>query len=183
MTVHPNPVPIIGGLLTICPDTFSLLSVQNGFSGYLWSNGDTLTQLEARIPGRYDVLVVDQNGCRGGTSVMLRSVPSPVVEVRGDSVACEGTVTHLYATPGFDSYRWSTGDQNDSIVVMAQREYSVEVIDSNGCVGYGRADLRLLDNPEVEIEGPGRFCEGSFTPFTCPERTSDTNGLPGRSIP
>jgi gliding motility-associated-like protein len=168
LTVHPNPVPIIGGLLTICPDTFSLLSVQNGFSGYLWSNGDTLPQLEARIPGRYDVLVIDQNGCRGGASVMLRSVPSPVVEVRGDSVACEGTVTHLYATPGFDSYRWSTGDQNDSIVVMAQREYSVEVIDSNGCVGYGRADLRLLDNPEVEIEGPGRFCEGSFTTIHVP---------------
>ncbi|MBK6949829.1 MAG: hypothetical protein IPH16_18740 [Haliscomenobacter sp.] len=83
LIVHPNPDPVISGLLTICPDTFSLLSVQTSFSGYLWSNGDTFPQLEARIPGRYDVLVVDQNGCRGGASVTLRSVPSPVVEVRG----------------------------------------------------------------------------------------------------
>ncbi len=163
LTVHPNPDPVINGPLTICPDTFSLLRVQNGFAGYLWSNGDTLPQLEARIPGRYDVLVVDQNGCRGGASVTLRSVPSPVVEVRGDSVACEGTVTQLFATRGFDSYLWSTGDRADSILVMAQREYTVQVIDSNGCVGYGRADLRLLENPEVEIEGPDRFCAGSFT--------------------
>ncbi|MBK6949830.1 MAG: hypothetical protein IPH16_18745 [Haliscomenobacter sp.] len=48
-------------------------------------------------------------------------------------------------------------------MVMAQREYTVEVMDSNGCVGYGRADLQLLDNPVVDIDGPDRFCSGSFT--------------------
>jgi len=48
-----------------------------------------------------------------------------------DSTYCYST--DLIATPGFDSYEWSTGETTSTITVFGEGEYGVTAFDSVGC--------------------------------------------------
>ncbi|MEO8147079.1 MAG: LamG-like jellyroll fold domain-containing protein [Bacteroidia bacterium] len=76
ISVLPSPTPTINasGPTTIC--TGASINLATGiYNGYLWSGGETTSNISAGI-GSYTVTVTDNNGCSGGASQTISLTPA-----------------------------------------------------------------------------------------------------------
>lgn len=88
--------------------------------------------------GTVELLVTDNaSGCtnRGSVTINVNTVLTPSIAVEGRTGLCPGETTILRAPPGYQSYRWSTNETSDSIVVSQAGTYTVTVTSGAGCMG------------------------------------------------
>ncbi|MDO1511701.1 M4 family metallopeptidase [Maribacter confluentis] len=96
---------------------------------------------------QYRVVITDDQGTVDPTddcniisnAAILNVNPLPLPLISGPNSYVEGSggVT-LDAGPGFVDYLWSTGETTQTIIVV-EGNYSVEVVDDNGCTGSSEA--------------------------------------------
>jgi len=123
------------GQLTFCSGDSVELKVNENYSGYRWSNGQTTKSIFVKQSGSYSATVTDENGCTSNTNsitVTVNAKPNPKITAT-KSLICEGDTVVLDAG-FFPSYKWSTGDTTRRISVVDTGTYSVTVSSSNGCV-------------------------------------------------
>ncbi len=127
---------------------------------YTWDNGASsgggggtfIVGLEA---GFYNIVLTDDNGCDAQTSVILTE-PAPIEgSVVNGFTGCgstDGTVS-VNATGGISpyTYAWDNGNITQTLNGLATGNYSVEITDSNGCVGVAAASVEddCFDCPAV----------------------------------
>ena len=120
-----------------CDGTATLDNISGGTNPYtyLWTNGQTTNTVSGICAGLANVSVTDNNGCLYSDWIIINE-PAPVI------VAINVNGITLEATPGFLSYQWIDENENNISGATSQDytpnssgEYSVQVIDSNGCVG------------------------------------------------
>ncbi len=157
--------PMILGDLDICPGGAEQvdLSVDGTYVTYEWGDGTTNPTLTVNAAGSYTVTVTDENGCSGNTSVTIIENIIPPLDITGGDQYCEGSSLTVFASGGFDSYTWSTGDTGVSLSVDAPGVYSVTATDSNGCTNTASLDIIENPTPEPEITGDFEICEGEAT--------------------
>lgn len=165
VTVWDNPEPTItpSGPTEFC-DGDSVVLTSSAASSYIWSTGETTQSITVFASGSFEVAVVDSNGCEGTSAsvdVTVFSNPTPTISLSGPAEFCDGDSVTLTASGAVD-YLWSTGDTTQSIVVMTSGDYSVSVVDQNGCEGES-ADLTITvyQNPQPEITASDTVtCDG-----------------------
>jgi len=162
VVVNELPEPQISGLLSFCPEGSTSLSVDDIYSSFLWSNNEETSSVSISTPGTYSLTVTDEHACQGVDSVEVEEIEVLIPQLSGDYEFCEGTSTVLMAESGYESYLWSNGVEGDTVEVSEGGIFSLSVVDGNGCEGY--AEVEIIENPlpEVQIDGPSFFCEGSF---------------------
>jgi len=64
----------------VCKGNIVHIQLPN-YRSYLWSTGSTLNFIDIINPGTYKVLVVDQNGCKGGDSIKIIFSDCPSVYI------------------------------------------------------------------------------------------------------
>lgn len=74
ITVHRKPTPVIDGSDYFCEGDSIKLSVQDGYSSYLWSTGDTSNSITVSQSGSYTVTVQDSFRCRGTSTQKVITV-------------------------------------------------------------------------------------------------------------
>tara|TARA_B100001939_G_scaffold258574_1_gene225476 strand:- start:274 stop:2601 length:2328 start_codon:yes stop_codon:yes gene_type:complete len=124
-------------------DGDATVTPSGGLGSYtvLWSDGSTGTTIDSLCAGVYSYTVTDSVGCSATIDVAISNVDGPtsaVVNVAdvtcfGDS---DGTadITPAGGTPPY-TYLWVPGGStSSSITGLAEGSYSVEVMDSNGCI-------------------------------------------------
>lgn len=159
VTETPPPVPAITGNLQICTTNGStVLSATPGFVSYQWSNGMTTPDITVAAPGTYTVTVTDASNCTGEASVDVFAIPDPIPDITGDLSFCVGSSTTLSATPGYDTYQWSTGGIGETITVSTPGPVSVTVTDASGCTGSASVNLTQNPPPTPTISGPNLIC-------------------------
>ena len=161
--VNPLPQPSIGGSLSFCPGSNTVLDAGAGYASYQWSPGGSSAQtLTVSTGGTYSVVVTDFNGCTGSTSVQVsvNSVLTP--NITGDLSICQGTTTELNAGSGFTSYAWSNGGAGQFVTVPAGT-YTVTVSGGAGCTGTGTTTIVETPNPQPQITGDASICTGETT--------------------
>lgn len=91
----------------------------------------------------------------------------PKITLNGPPTICAGGSVLLTASPG-KSYKWSNGATSQAITITQSGEYTVEVVDENGCVG--KSDVvkvevsAKLKAPKIEYTDPLIVCgKGSIT--------------------
>lgn len=147
---------------------------------YTWSNsftGDSIYNLSA---GSYGVTILDGNGCRKDTSVLLNQAPPMTpgfvlsVYNGGSNVSCNNFIDgYAYSSvsggvPPY-VYLWSNGDVADSALGLGPGNHSLTVTDSNGCaVSFPFA----LTQPSPLVTNPSLSNFNGFN-VTC---FGDTNG-------
>ena len=148
----PTRTPQIMGADSVCIDENSILSVEQEFESYLWSTGDTTSQIRISGGGSFSVMVFDTNGCRTDTLKEIFVFPEPDFEFTGDRALCDGVPARVGVSPGFSAYQWSfaSGESDSSVVVTVPDTYYLTVTDENGCTA---SDSILLGGDTFSLRG------------------------------
>ena len=153
----------INGSLDFCEGETTTLSIDDVFTSFLWSNGDTTSSVTITEAGPLSVSGIDINGCPSIDSVTIVQNNNPEVLISGSLDYCGGEFTTLSTTEIYASYNWSTGENDTSIEVNQEGIVSVDVIDTNGCSG---SDIVFVN----EIPAPDPFITGDLS--LCPDQVS-----------
>jgi hypothetical protein len=90
------------------------------------------------------------------------------LELDGNLVLCEGDSLTISAPSGY-TYLWQNGTRTQSITTSEPSNYSVVIVDSNGCVGFSnivKVEYNPDETPEIKVEGELSFCEGEEVTLT-----------------
>lgn len=103
-------------------------------------------------------LTITQETCEQTATVSVTILPPPNVIITGPAAVCIGGQITLSATPGYNSYTWSTGASGPNATINAPGSYSVTVTNSNGCQGMATYFVDAINPPMPQITGPTDVC-------------------------
>jgi uncharacterized protein (DUF2141 family) len=107
---------------------------------YLWSNGATLDSIGGLAAGPYFVTVTDDNGCTATFSDTITQPASAIaVSVLITDNLCFGYGTGQIDLTAFGGsapyqYQWNNGSLSQDIQNLTAGNYTIAVIDQNGCL-------------------------------------------------
>jgi hypothetical protein len=123
----------------ICNQQIVVLTTNNVYETYLWSDGSTNSSLTAYLPGIYWVKV--SNGCnldfRTDTIqiYVTESTEDINLNYNGSDLVCSSSLPFVLNGPaGYLTYEWSTGETTPNINLNVVGQYSVSVTDNKGCI-------------------------------------------------
>ncbi len=171
VTVNPNPsTPVITaqGSPSFCPGGSTVLQAPQATS-YAWSNGAITQNITVNQSGTFTVAITDANGCTSPGSLPFTTTlhPQPAVPVIGASGPlsfCQGNSVTL-STVAAQSYNWSNGATTPTISPVMSGNFSVSIVDFNGCPSLPSAStvVNVFPPPAppfVSATGDVAFCEG-----------------------
>ncbi len=159
LSVLPAPQPSISATTYQCDGQLTL-DAGGAFSGYEWSNSQSGNFIAVNSSGFYTVTVTEANGCTG-TDVFYADIPvDPEVTITGIAQFCEGGSAQLQATPGFNTYLWSSFQTSATISVASGGLYTVTVTDLYGCSATDAFTVDEFPAPVPVISGPAAVCQG-----------------------
>lgn len=152
----------------ICAGESATLSVDDFYSEYVWSTGDSTNIITVSESGTYSIETMDPAGCIGEGEIEIRVRETPEAAIDAERpYFCEGSAVKLKATPeGEDySYEWSNGETTPEIDVDVAGVYSVKVESVYGCAGESSTiQIEQMTNT-VEISAEGQSLEIDSTVF------------------
>ncbi len=121
-------------------------SIDNGVT---FSGSNTFSNL---VPGDYDIVVTDSNGCMGTSLATITSSPMAVVNIltNGPTDLCGGESVLLNAGI-FDSYQWSTGETTQIIEATMTGNYEVTIVDANGCSAQDSISVTVAPTIPLDV--------------------------------
>lgn len=157
------------GPTTFCEGDSVELAADQATS-YLWSTGDTTDYIIVTSSGNYSVTT--QSACgtaiSNPTTVTVNPNPIPTITVNGPTTFCTGGNVMLTSSSA-NGYLWSNGQNAQSITVDSSGNYSVLVLDANGCEGTSSPiSVIVTTTPTATIttSGPITFCQGDSVTLT-----------------
>jgi hypothetical protein len=136
--------------------------------GFLWSNGQTLPQLQQLQPGVYDLTVTYANGaCAQALSF---EIPEPI-ELLASGItavaACtgenNGSLSFLGMSQGVGpfSLEWSNGGTTPDQTGLTNGTYTLTVTNSSGCSLTVSAEVPTAEAPQVATVAADVTCFGA----------------------
>ncbi len=186
--VDTPPLPTISGDTDFCNgQTVAMLTVDQTYAMYAWSNSQPTQAITVNTANTYQVTVTDANGCTGVTSIVVSENTPPIPTITGDNTICEGQETiMLDAGIGYITYDWGSGPSaTSSFDVTLAGNYSVTVTDANGCTGEDTFVVSANTVTPPNITGSLTYCVGSSTVLDAGVYTGYTwspNGETSQSI-
>jgi hypothetical protein len=174
VTTMPLPTPSITEPVSICQGFTTTLTAGGGID-YHWSNGSNGTSINTGIGGTYSVTVTNADGCSNTTSTTVTLLPTPTIQITGDTDICNGETTLLTATGG-NTYLWSTNETTPqiSVTLTSTTNYIVTVTNSDGC--SATENVHVLVHPTYQISKVAQICQGQAyngQGFSIPVQNSD----------
>ena len=154
---NPFPVFTLNGPDDICENTAETLSVTGDYT-YLWSTGETASEITITTGGVYSVTATNDYDCDATASVNVNLLPAPELSIVGVSELCQGDTSVLTASSDAVEFVWNTGDSTQSIVVIPDNTlYTVTVTGENGCIST--VEHLITSLPVYDIVVTGEICE------------------------
>lgn len=156
--IHAGIAPVICGV-----EPTMLTAVTNQMNQVLWNTGDTSGVLMAATPGLYTVVSTNDLGCLDTARLDLAQVTPPSPAIVGRPGFCVDERTTLSLDQGYESVRWSTGEELDSIIVARAGPVLVTVSDENGCTGQDSLTVVEWPLPSPLISADTLICPNTTT--------------------
>ncbi|MFZ4399452.1 MAG: FISUMP domain-containing protein [Bacteroidales bacterium] len=150
---------------TICAgDNITLTAATSQY--YKWSTGDTTQSIIVSNTGTYSLVATDTNGC-ASVSPFYRIVvnpvpPIPTIIAFGNSIFCQKDSVILKSDSAY-SYKWTTNENTQSIVIKNSGDYKVTISDTNGCLATSVTKtivVKPLPVPASNINGSSYYTHG-----------------------
>jgi hypothetical protein len=133
----------------VCEGDSVVVEIDNDYQEYLWSNGATSKRVTMFEAGSLWARVRSSDGCIGYTDtvdIRFAPLPEPVILADGPLEFCEGDSVQLRTSELYQSWEWSDGRRDPSIIVRESGVYSVRVSNDDGCVGESTS-IRVIVHP------------------------------------
>jgi len=152
--------------LSLC-NGLIILTAQTGFSTYNWNGGSSTTGvLTVNSPGVYYVDYVTSNGlaCQSDP-ITIYSGNIPISLSTPDSLfICQGDTVVMNGPLGFSTYNWSTGATTSDITTTSTGNYSLSIVDGNGCPGTSNTTSVSISPQTITANTTGSsLCNGPVT--------------------
>ncbi len=139
VTINPIPAPVISpsGPVEFCIGDSVTISAPSGYSSYTWSTGSVISTSVEDEGGIVTLIVMNQYGCEGMAEVeLIMNEPMAGAQItpEGPHAFCNGESITLDAGSGYASYLWNSGSTTQTVNVIESGEYTVIVLDGNGCI-------------------------------------------------
>jgi gliding motility-associated-like protein len=127
------------------------LTVDSGFTSYLWSNGDTTNTINVTAPGKYTVTVTNPKGCQKTKEYTVQ--PSGIATITNISVGgfagAENYVTLSYSGLGNYEFSLDGNSYQDSptFTGLDAGIYWATARDKNGCGVSAPNKVYIIDYP------------------------------------
>lgn len=92
--------------------------------------------------------------------VIVNSIPTPTIYADGPLSFCTGGDVVL-STDTYVSYLWSTGATSNNITVNTSGNYSVNIVDGNGCQNSANVNVTVFALPAISAGADFNLCPGS----------------------
>lgn len=149
-TMPQSTITLAKGQSSFCEGESATLDAGAGFSSYQWSTGSTSRLLTVNKSGNYYCIVTST-----GLECADTSLPYTIVVYLKPSIpVISRSKDTLISTPA-NQYQWFldgnqiTGETWQTLTVKSNGNYSVKVIDSNGCSSSSENMLVILDQTDV----------------------------------
>ena len=143
-----------------------VLTAPSGFTSYNWNGPSTNNLLTVNNAGPYYVSSTTASGltCTSDT-VMIYAGTIPINLSTPDSVfICQGDTVMIDGPTGFSQYNWSTGASTSSITTTLTGNYSLSVLDGNGCSGASDTTSVSISPTTITATTTGlSLCNGPVT--------------------
>jgi len=159
------PVIVNQGDASLCPDSTTVINVQDGFASVEWNTTPVSTTSAITVTaGTYTVDTEDANGCPGQAQITINGFVVPALTISADpsDVISERDSTQLIASlSDLANYVWTPNEtlRGDTITVMAgPREnitYTLTGTTIDGCEVV--AEITITVNPAGDFEFPKAF--------------------------
>lgn len=183
LTPPQPPVVDLPNYMTICPSDSVTLHANDGMSAYLWSTGETTSDIIVSDEGIYTVTITSSNSCTASASSNISEYPNIDVLPETDYYFCPDEYLTI-ETSGFQSYYWSNGINGPTFTTPI--EYTFWIRAYNGiCYYYDTITTHKYPQPTIELGSDTHFCDGDSVMVTAPSGFESylwNNGDAGRSV-
>ena len=152
------PTVVASGVTEFCEGGDVILAIPSGFASYTWNTGSGFSQLTATQSGSYFATVSNTDGCTVNSDTVIVTVfPTPLTP--SISYAANDTVMVSSIADGNQWYfngNMITGETGTTLRPVNLGNYSVRIIDSNGCEGDMSAmqfynSIGIVDNLASQV--------------------------------
>jgi gliding motility-associated-like protein len=166
---NPLPSPAITGPLGLCPGENGQLEV-GFFETITWSSGETdILNLPIDSAGVFSVTVTDAIGCAASDTFEVRPFEVPLPVIVGDTSLCEGNSLTFGLTESYSSYDWEGVSDGPTLTVGQAGEYSVTVVNIDGCVGSDTVTVAEFPNPVLNLPSTQAYCASDSLLLAAPQ--------------
>lgn len=130
--VFPEPHTAIGKDTAFCHGRKITLHAGPEFLSYKWHDGSTDSLFVADTTQLVWVQAKNKRGCLAHDTVRITTYIK-TVNLGNDTIIPRGEVFTLDAGSGYTSYKWSTGDNSQTITRSQEGKYVVSVVDIHNC--------------------------------------------------
>ena len=136
ITLVPVPVLMLPVDSAICSNInfvpFNIIASGSNIMALSWQDGSTANSYLVNSFGTYSVIASNGVACADTASFTLTNLPIPVASIIGDPLICPLESTLLTASSS-NTYLWTNGSSNASILVDKPGLYAVTLTNSFNC--------------------------------------------------
>jgi PKD repeat protein len=160
----------LGADVSLCTGDSIQLAAGSPSDMIMWSTGDTTTSIWVSTPGTYDVSINGTCGTGADTVVVSAAADVYTEFLQADTLQfCTGGSATLTSSMMADTYSWTGGSTNDTLVVTTGGTYTLDITDACGS-GSESVTVEELTAPVAGFTSTTSFATGVFT------NTSTTSG-------
>jgi len=129
-----------------------------------WSNASAEEDLENICAGNYSVMIMDDNGCKDSSDVIIYSPSEIVLSLTANQATCgmnDGSISSS-VVGGIPPYelQWSNSEITSSISNLSIGAYTLSVVDENDCMVSQNAFISNPNAPNLIANGINESCAG-----------------------
>lgn len=136
---------------------------------FQWQNNSTDSLIVINNPGQYYVTITDTFGCvyNSSTLTITQDNFSSSVSLGPDLSLCAGnSISLISGASSSNTYTWSTGSNNDSLLINNTGQYSVIVTNTNSCVAKDTINITITGQAPVANFTTSIGCKNNAVSFT-----------------
>jgi gliding motility-associated-like protein len=154
-------------------DGYIFYEVQGGTLPYqfLWSNGDTVSNIFNLTAGIYEITTIDGNNCMLIDSIEVLQPDDIIINAIVTDAQCAGTNTgsiDISVNGGTlpYSYLWMNSNFvlstiDEDLIAYPAENYVITVTDSSGCIGISQINILEPDSIKISLVASNISCGGA----------------------